>query len=46
MKVGVLGGLGPKATADFMITSSYMDREYEHKVMNFSKNVQDRANTL
>ncbi|MCR4778957.1 MAG: methylglyoxal synthase [Lachnospiraceae bacterium] len=35
-----------KATADFMITSSYMDKEYEHKVMNFSKNVQDRANTL
>ena len=35
-----------KATADFMITSSYMDREYEHKVMNFSKNVPDRANTL
>ena len=35
-----------KATADFMITSSYMDREYEHKVMNFNKNVQDRANSL
>ena len=35
-----------KATADFMITSSYMDTEYEHKVMNFNKNVQDRANSL
>jgi len=29
-----------------MITSSYMDKEYEHKVMNFNKNVQDRANSL
>ncbi len=35
-----------KATADFMITSCYMEEEYEHKVMNFKKNVTDRAKTL
>ena len=35
-----------KATADFMITSSFMNEEYDHTVINFSKNVQDRAKTL
>jgi len=35
-----------KATADFMITSKYMNEEYEHEVINFKKNVEDRANTL
>lgn len=35
-----------KATADFMITSSFMDSEYEHRVINFNKNIQDRARTL
>lgn len=35
-----------KATADFMITSSYMDREYNHRVENFKKNVEDRAQSL
>jgi len=35
-----------KATADFMITSSFMTKEYNHKVINFKKNVQDRAETL
>ncbi len=35
-----------KATADFMITSSYINEEYNHDVINFQKNVQDRANTL
>lgn len=35
-----------KSTADFMITSKFMDMEYEHQVMNFSQNVIDRANTL
>ncbi|MCR5792445.1 MAG: methylglyoxal synthase [Lachnospiraceae bacterium] len=35
-----------KATADFMITSKFMDTEYEHKVMNFDKNIRDRAKTL
>lgn len=35
-----------KATADFMINSRYMDTEYEHNVLNFRKNVEDRAKTL
>ena len=35
-----------KATADFLITSKYMNEEYQHKVMNFKKNVSDRAQTL
>lgn len=35
-----------KATADFLITSKYMNEEYNHKVMNFKKNVTDRAQTL
>lgn len=35
-----------KATADFLITSSYMDQEYNHTVQNFNKNVEDRASTL
>jgi len=32
-----------RASADFMITSPLMDNEYEHEVMNFSKNVQERS---
>lgn len=35
-----------KASADFMIKSLYMDSEYNHDVINFSKNIADRANTL
>ena len=35
-----------KATADFMITSSYMDNEYQHDVLNFQRNVEQRAKTL
>lgn len=35
-----------KATADFLITSRFMEEEYDHKVINFSKNIRDRANTL
>ena len=35
-----------KATADFMITSNLMNKEYDHEVINFQKNVEDRANTL
>lgn len=35
-----------KATADFMITSSLMEEEYDHEVINFRKNIQERANTL
>ena len=32
-----------KATADFLINSSLMDQEYDHVVINFNKNVQDRV---
>lgn len=35
-----------KATADFMITSSFMDAEYDHEVINFQQSVIDRAKTL
>lgn len=32
-----------KATADFMIRSEYMDKEYNHDVVNFKKNIEKRA---
>lgn len=35
-----------KATADFMIQSALMDAEYDHEVIDFKKNVEDRAGTL
>ncbi|PXV89042.1 methylglyoxal synthase [Lachnotalea glycerini] len=35
-----------KATADFMITSPYVNEIYEHQVINFNKNIKDRASTL
>lgn len=35
-----------RATADFMLHSEYMDKEYDHKVINFKKNIADRAKTL
>lgn len=35
-----------KATADFMIKSEYMNTEYNHNVINFSKNIADRARSL
>lgn len=35
-----------KATADFMITSPYMDKEYDHEVINFRRNIEERAETL
>ena len=35
-----------KATADFIIRSDYMTQEYEHTVINFGKNVKDRAENL
>ena len=35
-----------KATADFLITSKYMDEEYEHKVINFHQSIAERARTL
>ena len=34
------------ASADFMITSPLMNEEYEHKIMNFNKNIKDRAGVL
>lgn len=30
------------STADFLLTSKYMNEEYEHSVMNFNKNVNER----
>ena len=35
-----------KATADFMITSKFMDQEYEHNIINFHQNIAERARTL
>ncbi|MFR8318389.1 MAG: methylglyoxal synthase [Catenibacillus sp.] len=35
-----------KATADFIITSRFMETEYEHKVVNFKRNIEERAKTL
>ncbi len=35
-----------RASADFMITSSYMEQEYEHKIINFKKNIKERSETL
>ena len=35
-----------KATADFMIRSAFMDKEYHHDVINFQKNVNDRADHM
>ena len=35
-----------KASADFMIQSVYMDREYDHDVINFHKNIKERSETL
>lgn len=35
-----------KATADFLIHSLYMDREYTHQIENFKNTVKKRAETL
>lgn len=35
-----------RATADFIITSPLMETSYEHPVINFNKNISDRAKTL
>ena len=35
-----------KATADFLITSPFMNSEYEHTVINFQQNIRDRAGRL
>lgn len=35
-----------KATADFMINSKFINEEYEHEVINFTKNIKERSKTL
>lgn len=35
-----------KSTADFIITSSYMNEEYVHEVLNFNRNVENRVNSM
>lgn len=35
-----------RATADFMITSKYMEEEYDHMVMNFDKNIANRVDEM
>ena len=35
-----------RATADFILHSTLMNTEYEHYLLNFQKNVADRANEL
>lgn len=35
-----------KASADFIIKSEYMNSSYDHDVINFQKNINDRANSL
>lgn len=35
-----------KSSADFMITSKLMDEDYDHQVLNFKKNIENRAKTL
>ncbi|MBR6546564.1 MAG: methylglyoxal synthase [Clostridia bacterium] len=35
-----------RSTADFLITSPYMDKEYTRKLLNFRKKVEERAKTI
>ena len=35
-----------RATADFMITSPLMNQEYDHDVIDFQRNIAERANSL
>ncbi len=35
-----------RATADFIVTSAFMNEEYTHDIINFRKNIEDRANRL
>ena len=35
-----------RATADFILHSEFMNEEYEHKLLNFQKNVAERAENL
>lgn len=34
------------ATADFIVTSPYMNSEYTHKLLNFRRHIEDRAKNL
>ena len=34
------------ATADFIVTSPYMNSEYTHKLLNFRQHIEDRAKNL
>lgn len=35
-----------RASADFMISSSLMDQEYDHEVVNFRHTILERSKTL
>ena len=35
-----------KATADFLVHSQFMSGEYDHEVINFKKNIQERAESM
>lgn len=35
-----------RATADFLITSSLMNEEYDHTIIDFQKNIKERAESL
>lgn len=35
-----------KSTADFIITSTYMNEEYVHEVLNFNRNVDNRVKSM
>lgn len=35
-----------RATADFMITSPFMNEEYDHQIINFHQNIKERASKL
>ena len=35
-----------RATADFLVSSSLMDEEYKHDVINFHQNITDRAEQM
>ncbi len=35
-----------KATADFIITSNYMNEEYEHQVINYRQNIVKRVERI
>ncbi len=35
-----------RSSADFIITSEYMGKAYDHKIINFKKNIKERSETL